>query len=421
MKTKQYILSLIITTVSFCLSYILRIHYDLLYDESVVINSRSSSVEAIAIMPHSPKSNSNNMYNNTKMSSATVVIKIKPDDRSRLRLRRTPRVAYASSITSCSIDNDTQSSNTVIDTAAVLSYSIRRFIINNETQYTNASSSPDLIMFLHPDAVGCRGHLETLGYQVLVRDTPFQLDEIKTSFFRRRVEEGGCCGRREFLKLWAYTLEEYDVVIHTDLDVLFLKSLDPVIDIMIGNSNHNNIPNHLLGPGGLRRRHLTDDLTTTATAPPASSSQLKRVDFVFTRDYSQASRWHNDPTKYGVQGGFFAVRPNHTIFDIMIDIIKEGRFTQDKGWGQKRYGGYWGSAQIQGFLSYFYGEFQPDHALELDRCRVNTMINDKQYFGNSTTCRTGETTCENCGDVPMEEMISIHLTTCWKPWTVSTC
>jgi len=41
-------------------------------------------------------------------------------------------------------------------------------------------------------------------------------------------------GEKELIKLEAYTFTEYPVVVHVDLDVLVLKSLDNLFDAMLG-------------------------------------------------------------------------------------------------------------------------------------------------------------------------------------------
>jgi hypothetical protein len=52
----------------------------------------------------------------------------------------------------------------------------------------------------------------------------------------------------------------------------------------------------------------------------------------------------------------------------MIHEVKKANIGTFYGWGKKHYGGCYGSAQIQGYLSYFYGEFYPERAVELNPC-----------------------------------------------------
>jgi hypothetical protein len=142
------------------------------------------------------------------------------------------------------------------------------------------------------------------------------------------------------------------------------------------------------------------------------------VDFFFTRDYIAKSTHHKDWSKYAVQGGFFVMRTNRTLYQEMVETILNGGadFTRSGGYGNKGYAGYWGAFQIQGFLSYFYGQLYPHTAVELNRCVYNTMAKDDPYLADGKTCRTGESSCEDCRVVPVESIKTAHLTTCWKPY-----
>jgi hypothetical protein len=81
-----------------------------------------------------------------------------------------------------------------------------------------------------------------------------------------------------------------------DGDVIILKPLDELFDAIRSN-----------------------DFAGVATLHN-STSNPDRIDFLFTRDYVQMSKLATDPTKFGVQGGFFVVRPNTTIFSEMIRV-----------------------------------------------------------------------------------------------------
>ena len=297
-------------------------------------------------------------------------------------------IAYAISITSCPVNT-----TTVFDGPAILSHSIHQVSIRKNSSLSKYDYG--LYAFIHPKATNCSHLLEFLGYEVLIRDIPFSLDDIQTESYKKQIEEDGCCGSREFLKLWAYTLSDHDIVVHTDTDVMFLQPLDKVFDAMLDSDTSKH------------------SLATMGGAPLPS-----KIDFVYTRDYLQRSRITRDPMKFGVQGGFFVVRPDPQIFDEIKQTILRGDYERGSGWAKLKYGGYWGAPQIQGFLSYFYGEVHPEHAVELNRCLYNTMVDDPPEADGK--CRTGEKTCEDCRETPLSEMITVHLTTCWKPWHVST-
>mmetsp|Transcript_24937 Transcript_24937/g.42449 ORF Transcript_24937/g.42449 Transcript_24937/m.42449 type:complete len:248 (+) Transcript_24937:1-744(+) len=166
-----------------------------------------------------------------------------------------------------------------------------------------------------------------------------------------------------------------------------------------------------------------DELYDAMLATDASKHSLptmfgkkvpKNIEFFFTRDYLQRSILVNNPQRFGVQGGFFITKPNLDLFQQLVDNVMEGNYERGKGWGLKGYGGYWGAAQIQGFLSYFFTEIRPEGAVELNRCIYNSMIDDEPMYNGK--CRTAERTCEDCRERPLAEIKTVHLTTCWKPW-----
>ena len=64
-----------------------------------------------------------------------------------------------------------------------------------------------------PPPVQARAKLAWLGargmpWRVLVRDVPINVSAIPNELYRNRLPKSGCCGERELLKLWAWTLTE---------------------------------------------------------------------------------------------------------------------------------------------------------------------------------------------------------------------
>jgi hypothetical protein len=92
----------------------------------------------------------------------------------------------------------------------------------------------------HPDAATCVLPLAKLGYELVRRDTPVKVEEIKGDWIRERIRQNGCCGEKEIIKLEAYTFTEFPVIVHLDLDVIILKPLDDLFDAMIGNNNDDS-------------------------------------------------------------------------------------------------------------------------------------------------------------------------------------
>lgn len=304
-------------------------------------------------------------------------------------------VAYVISITSCA---------EVLDGAAVLAESIR------------ATQEPpfDLVALVNQKSTTCQGSLEILGYQVRVKELPFAVENLTSG---EAIAMGtGCCGIDEFLKLYAFDMVEYQVVIHLDVDALVLKPLTPLVDAVLGRTN---------------------DIRTI----PANQTVSPNVDFLFVREYKTFNP--SEPTnriKNGIQGAFFVVRPSQERFQHLIQILKDTPyFFDNRGWNAERFGGYWGSAQIQGFLSYYYARHATNgEGVELDPCRYNTLGFDLRYLPleallfaknlkiksapvtdamlNNHTCRTGEAVCEDCSITNPDEVFVVHLSRCYKPW-----
>lgn len=153
--------------------------------------------------------------------------------------------------------------------------------------------------------------------------------------------KSGCCGEKEFLKLYSYTLLDYPIVIHLDLDSIILKPLDDLFDVMMDSSMGVNG----VGAGG--------GAAAARSRIPVNFNEAlpKQVDAYFTRDYNMVNPGHKH---VGVQGGFLVVRPSMAAFEEYVSIVLEGNFKQGNGWGGEGYGGYFGAQQIQGICSYYY-------------------------------------------------------------------
>lgn len=300
------------------------------------------------------------------------------------------KVAYVISITGCPTD-PVKPPTATVDGPAVLAHSIRRL----PTKYPT-----DLIAFVHPNATNCTGHLPRLGYQVMERGLGFMLKEIKNrNAYRKYIKYHGCCEELEFLKLEAYSLVQYSIVMHLDTDILILQPMDAIVDAMMG-----------IDTSGIQVLHKDRPL------PP-------RIDFVYTRDYVQMSKMTNDTSKFAVQGGFFAVRPNARTYRRLINTVKSGSFDMMSGWARKSYGGYYGAPQIQGMLSFFYGEHDNTHSsVELDPCVYNSMVSFPPIASDGF-CRyhdklesNKQKECRDCADLSLSQLHSTHYTVCYKPW-----
>jgi hypothetical protein len=144
------------------------------------------------------------------------------------RVEDTVTVAYAVSVTGCGSDPLTEG-------AAVLKHSIHRASVRGEL---GGRYNYKMYAIYHPKAVACAKTLESLGYELLERETFVKVEEIEGEFLRKNIEKNGCCGEKEFIKLEAYTLTQHPIVVHLDLDVLVLKPLDNLFDVMMARQGN---------------------------------------------------------------------------------------------------------------------------------------------------------------------------------------
>lgn len=316
-------------------------------------------------------------------------------------------VAYAVSLTSCGQSSTAShgsgghsSDPNLHEGAAVLAHSVHLSSVRNPS----SSSRYDykLIVFVHTDARQCADVFSDLGYEVLVRPTPFNVTDIKGEFLREHIVKSGCCGEKEYLKLYAYTLLEYPIVVHLDLDSLVLRPLDDLFDAMLLSSPPTTDNKHGKDNDAGSRIPVMFDEPLPVDHP---------IDAFFTRDYNMVNPGHKH---VGVQGGFLVLRPSIKAFNEYVDVVLEGNFKQGNGWGGKGYGGYFGAQQIQGICSYYYDHLHPGTAVELNRCYYNAMTDAPRQ--NDGRCRDGRETCQDCRDVDVVDIKSAHFTLCKKPW-----
>ena len=109
--------------------------------------------------------------------------------------------------------------STFVDGAAVLGHAIR-------LAHARSPFRTELVAIVHPEVVEARRALQVLGWRVLERDVPVRVEDIKGDYLRSHIKNNGCCGERELLKLWAYSLVEYHRVVHLDMDSMVLQSMD---------------------------------------------------------------------------------------------------------------------------------------------------------------------------------------------------
>jgi len=232
------------------------------------------------------------------------------------------------------------------DGAAVLSYSVHH-ALNESLKY-----EADLIAFVDPGVVHREG-LRFLGYEVIEKELPVAVKDIEGDFMRGRIEKNGCCGAKELLKLYAFTLMDYHRVVHLDMDFIIVRNFDELFD--------------------------------------------EERQFLYTTDPNMMTGGSAAPP---VQGGFLVIKPNMTTYQRLVGLVREGDFRPGSGWKGARIGHFWGGMTIQGLLAYYFKmEAQPEESRAVDRCVYNTMV-------DVPTCRAKE----------LSEVSSGHFTICQKPW-----
>ena len=301
-------------------------------------------------------------------------------------------VAYAVSVTGCGSDPITEG-------GAVLAHSIRRAASLSSTSSTYSVGG--IFALVHPSALECAQALEAVGYTVLVRETPVAVDEIQGEYLRSHIEANGCCGEKELIKLEAYTLTDYPLVVHLDLDVLVLQPLDTVFDL-------------LLSPERVPEEQIQQTVQRKDRLPKGSAGSIQAA---FTMDYNMVQ----PHVQYKpVQGGFLIIQPSLDVYQEYKDIIQKGDFRKNGGWGGQ-VGPFYGSMTFQGIIPYYYHVLHPGTSVELNRCQYNQMCDNPRTGRTkndivSGDCRTGESECTDCRTVPLESVVTTHFTLCQKPW-----
>jgi len=277
-------------------------------------------------------------------------------------------------------------------------------------------------MYAIVHAEGCASHaplLEGLGYTTLIRNDPVNRTDIKNEDYKNAVIWENCCGEKEFIKLYAYTLFDHPISVHWDMDVALLQPLDELYDAMIYDKDSAE------GKAARSRIKLPSHLDTL----PAT------IDAFYTKDVTSSQPWE---IRQGVQGGFLMARPSQRVFDMYTEFITEGNYVKgrgnDKGWAGLGFGGFQGAMAYQGAVAYFYDILYPGRGVAVNPCVYNQVVADviwrgpdrmefenqcRQYpregyvFANNTIEHGG---CQDCRIFPVEQTKTVHYTACKKPW-----
>ena len=301
----------------------------------------------------------------------------------------TRTIGYAVVITGCaSTDNKAETPFPIAEGGAVLQHSI--------ASATGRYNNYQLYAIHHPNASECASTLAPLGFTLLERDTPVAVADIQGDFLREKIVKNGCCGEKELIKFEAFTLTQHEAIVLLDLDALVLQPFDTILDLILDRTLPANASHHLMWPD----RPLPDDIQVLYTIDYAMVGPERRVK--------------------PVQGGFAVLRPNRTLYEEFVAIVRKGDFRERGGWGGKS-GKFWGGQTFQGLMAYKYQVLNPESAVELNWCTYNNMGSPSRDDGlvNDTAngkCCTNTPTCEDCRSRNIDQVISTHFTVCQKPW-----
>jgi len=370
---------------------------------------------------------------------------------------RDREIAYVVSILKCGskiswAKSDWKERRSVVDAAAVLVQSIRlvSYPLHPSSRYRPKFYA---IMYKSESDSGCVDILTDLGFDVVLRELPVpdplshlihEYPKLREKFPKQRwrwsprpyLQEDGCCGQSEFVKLRLFELMDHPVVVHLDIDTAVLRPLDELFDAIVFDQDD---PRSIAA-----RRHLVEGglIAPTYSGIDGRGTLPRRIDAFYTKNWCsatpQTSKW------VGVQGGFLVTRPSLAVYKELQGIIREGNYTIGKGegsgWGASGYGRHiFGSMTFQGLMAYYYDVVGPRsgvNAVEVHRCKYNQMADNPRITIGSKyprptplypedagyrdgSCRDGRKSCDDvqCQTWPIEDTRSIHFTNCLKPWT----
>jgi hypothetical protein len=192
-------------------------------------------------------------------------------------------------------------------------------------------------------------------------------------------------------------------VVLLDADALVLRSLDEAVDLLLDRAIPADAASHIMYHP---ENPVPDDIWV-----------------LFTNDYGIVEPAF--PVK-PVQGGFAILKPNRTIYEEIVDIVREGNFNRSFGWGTREAhtGRFHGAQTFQGLMPYYFSILKRSkHHVVLNWCQYNHQnvqpLSD-WYDPPNQPCWDGRKTCEDCRERPFESLYTVHFTVCKKPWRCRT-
>jgi hypothetical protein len=302
----------------------------------------------------------------------------------------------------------------LIDAAMVLRHSIHALSSRVGVSQYNYK----MYAIVETQAQGCSRPLHDMGFKVLYRDAPIvPSQDIRDSFLRTNIDREWCCGAKEFVKLYAYTLPE-PIVVHMDIDVVMMhqKPMDTLFDVLLYDAT-SVIGQEARLQLEVERRQSPSEQVPLPLHPQAA----------FTMDWGQVVPGYQPL----YQAGFLVARTNPQVFHDIVHLIKTESYVPQSqgvgfkhlGWGGSGVGTYVGAMAMQGIIAYYYKYKAPNTWIELNQCRYNHMGMDTKMRGEPNfvrkhmgKCRNNSTYCEDCMVTQLQDIYTIHYTQCRKPW-----
>lgn len=214
-----------------------------------------------------------------------------------------------------------------LDSAAVLEHSIRTHV------HGGKYSKVHTIVLCGPNTTTWSSDtwikVAKAGWEPKRVELPVSLNEIENKGFRKEVQNSGCCGEAEFIKLHAFSLVEYDRVMLLDADSFILQPVDELFF-------------------------------------------EERSDAVWTVDTFLGGNCIN--------GGFLVFHPSTEVYSRMIEIVRKGDFQGWRGWEGKGIGYCYGGQTFQGIIPHYYRNVHPAPIVDgntkwksENNCRYNNL------------------------------------------------
>ncbi len=286
------------------------------------------------------------------------------------------------------------------------------------------------IAFVHP-LVKRRDILTRLGYHVIEVPLPINITAIHGTFLKEHINNNGCCGASELIKLASYRLLQYDRVIHMDADT-FINN--PIDELFVKEKKHEQQHEQQHKQG--QEQEVVKKVKTISNTYDKS--------LLYTTDPNMAS--HKGIDKMPAQGGFLVMKPSEIDYRQLISTIMTTEFNQGGAWNRSKIGWFWGGMTVQGILPYYYNRVSlinpnPNPDINSDtNTNANVNTNTKKEVkveassGSGVGVGAGEgigprsgmldrciyntmADSKECLKKNINEIKTAHFTICQKPWT----